>query len=234
MTDAAPAPEPVFDHVGYQIMNCRRLEHLASLGLDLHGFSVLELGAGIGGLTSYFINRACQVTSIEGRADSTAVLAGRFPTVTAMTMDLDAEDAPTLPRREIVFCYGLLYHLGGPEAALARMGAATKRLLLLETCVSPAADERLVDLREDADFPSASINGAACNPSRAWIVKRLKRSFAHVYLPKTQPNHPDFPIDWDNASTTPNGARAVFVAAHRPIDNPLLGDEILQRQTRCP
>jgi len=37
-----------FHSVGYLRHNARRLEHLNSLGLDISGRSVLELGAGIG------------------------------------------------------------------------------------------------------------------------------------------------------------------------------------------
>jgi 16S rRNA A1518/A1519 N6-dimethyltransferase RsmA/KsgA/DIM1 with predicted DNA glycosylase/AP lyase activity len=42
----------------YLRMNQRRLEHLASLGLPLSGRTVLELGAGIGDLSTFFLDRA--------------------------------------------------------------------------------------------------------------------------------------------------------------------------------
>ncbi len=38
----------------YRRHNSRRLEHLATLGLDLAGRKVLEVGAGIGDHTSFF------------------------------------------------------------------------------------------------------------------------------------------------------------------------------------
>ena len=225
-----------FQAIGYQIINARRLEHLASLGLKTHFQSVLELGAGVGDLTSYFINRECQVLSTEARPASMRILQRRYPTVETRVVDIEGDDPTPLPRREIVFCYGLLYHLRDPELALQRMAAATKTLLLLETCVSPSADEDLETFEEMAEHPAAGVHGRGCYPSRTWIRKRLKRHFKHVYLPTTQPNHPQFPIDWASARQKRGDTktRAIFVAAHRPIENPLLSESVPEKQVRCP
>lgn len=231
--DAPPSAEAVFDHLGYRIIDARRMEHLATLGFELHHASVLELGAGAGGLTSFFINRDCQVTAVEGRAEPHALLTERFPSITALHLDIEAEGV-VLPRREVVFAYGLLNHLSDPEAALARMATAAKRLLLLESFVSADEDEQLRRFAEDATIPALGLSGQACNPSRAWIVAQLKKRFAHVYLPKTQPNHPLFPLDWSRAPGRPNACRAVFVAAHAPLENPLLTESLPQKQARCP
>ena len=57
----------------YLWINARRLEHLATLGLPLRGTRVLELGAGIGDLTSFFLDRDCTVLALEGRAENRAV-----------------------------------------------------------------------------------------------------------------------------------------------------------------
>src|SRR5580704_12589348 len=47
----------------YQRHNQRRQEHLASLQLDLVSKSVLEVGAGVGDHTFYFLDRDCTVVS---------------------------------------------------------------------------------------------------------------------------------------------------------------------------
>jgi len=49
----------------YQRHNQRRLEHLASLGLDIAGCTVLEVGAGIGDHTSFFLDRGCEVVTSD-------------------------------------------------------------------------------------------------------------------------------------------------------------------------
>jgi len=73
-----------------------------------------------------------------------------------------------------------------------------------------------------------------CRPTRGWIWQQLARLFPHVYLPRTQPNHEQFPVDWSTPdSARPAGlTRAVFVAARRPLANDMLASELLVRQTR--
>ena len=58
------SPETAFGNPADLRMNARRLEHLAGLGLPIAGRDVLEVGAGIGDLTSAFLDRGCQVTAI--------------------------------------------------------------------------------------------------------------------------------------------------------------------------
>jgi hypothetical protein len=55
------SPIDVFHSAHYQRHNQRRQEHLASLGLDISGATVLEVGAGIGDHTSFFLDRGCQI-----------------------------------------------------------------------------------------------------------------------------------------------------------------------------
>ncbi len=74
---AAPAkavsPESVFHAHFYLRHNQRRQEHLASLGLPIAGASVLEVAAGIGDHTSFFLDRGCSVLSTEARQESLAI-----------------------------------------------------------------------------------------------------------------------------------------------------------------
>ena len=61
--------EALFRSPQYRRHNARRQEHLASLGLDLRHKSVLELGAGVGDHTVFFLDRDCVVTSVEDLPD---------------------------------------------------------------------------------------------------------------------------------------------------------------------
>lgn len=61
--------------------NQRRLEHLASLRLPLREATVLDVGAGIGGHTSFFVDRDCEVTAIEGQPENAQILARTLPAV---------------------------------------------------------------------------------------------------------------------------------------------------------
>ena len=62
----------------YQLHNIARLSHLNDLNLDLDNKSVLELGAGIGDHTLFYLYRGGQVTPIEGRQELCDFIFKRF------------------------------------------------------------------------------------------------------------------------------------------------------------
>jgi SAM-dependent methyltransferase len=213
-------------------INQRRLEHLASLGLDLEGKSVLEVGAGIGNLTHFFLDRGCRVFTTEGRPDNLTILKARYPQIEARLLDLDVPDTDFGSRWEIVFCYGLLYHLQRPAEAMEYMARHCCSLLLLETCVSFGDDEQLRPCSEDKVHVSQAVSGVGCRPTRRWVVSRLKARFPFVYMPLTQPYHEQFPVDWKEPSTHKAPfSRAVFVASRAKLANPLV-EEIPDLQQR--
>src|ERR1700730_7550336 len=183
--------EPLVDFGSdeYRRHNSRRLEHLATLGLDIAGRRVLELGAGIGDHTSYFTDRRCRVTSVEGREANIAILRSRFPVVDAILLDLEAEELPDLGSFEIVYAYGILYHLADPIRAIARMAGWCEDLLLLETCVSFGVEPAINSIAEPIQIPSQSVRGQGCRPTRCLVFAALKQEFQYVYAPVTQPCH---------------------------------------------
>ena len=219
------------DH--YQRHNSRRLEHLATLGLDLAGRKVLEVGAGIGDHTSFFLDRGCRVTALEGRPENLEVLKSRFPSVETLWLDLDDNETDDLGRFEIVYAYGLLYHLAEPRRAMARMSVWCSDLLLLETCVSLGVESAVNPVGEDAADPSQSVRGLGCRPTRRWVIEVLRSQFPHVAVPVTQPWHEEFPLDWSQPALSGRLTRAIFIASRRPIENPLLVKELPDRQTRA-
>jgi 2-polyprenyl-3-methyl-5-hydroxy-6-metoxy-1,4-benzoquinol methylase len=97
-------------------LNHARLRHLASLGLDLRGKRVLEVGAGIGLHTEFFEHLGCTVISTDGRPGNVQELCRRYPWRDARVFDLDAPKVPEgLGRFDIVYCYGTLHHLQRPK-----------------------------------------------------------------------------------------------------------------------
>lgn len=246
---ARPTPTPVLDsdpvraHFRsdhYTRINLRRLEHLATLGLVRRGMSVLELGAGIGDLTGFFLDRACRVTQVEGRTQNIRVcleqLAGD-PRVDTIQLDLDHAGEDDLAGRtwNLVFAYGLLYHLENPADAIAWMARRCDELLLIETCVTPDDGATINPVREDAAFASQALRGGGCRPTRAWVRRELATAFPHVYTTRTQPNHDEFPLDWTAPAPSPTGLhRAIFAAAYQPILSPHLTDTLINRHEPSP
>jgi hypothetical protein len=224
-------PVAVFNAWHYMHHNQRRQEHLASLGLDLANRSVLEVAAGIGDHTSFFLDRGCSVVVTEGRAENVKLLRRRYADLDVRRLDLDDPPAEFAPTVEIVYCYGALYHLGRPAEALAFLSERTSDLLLLETCVSPGDGIEMNPVTEAKGNPSQALKGTGCRPTRRWIWAELEKHFPFVYLTVTQPWHDEFPLDW-KAPGDGKLTRSVFVAAKRELTLPTLSPRLLDRQAR--
>jgi hypothetical protein len=228
-------PSDFFHSYDYLQHNARRLEHLASLRLPVTGMTVLEVGAGIGDHTGYFIDRGCDVTATDARDENLRVLRERYPGRRILRLDLEHPQSVEGAPFDVVHCYGLLYHLNNPAAALKFMAEHCKRMLLLETCVS-FGDEKLVNLvGENAEDPTQAFSGTGCRPTRPWLFDQLKIHFPFVYCPTTQPNHEEFPIDWrnpDKHSSKHGLQRSVLIASRAPIENDQLSVLLLVCQTR--
>lgn len=168
-----PTAERHFHSIFYLRHNARRQEHLATLGLDLGNKSVLEVGAGIGDHTQFFLDRGCKVLCTEPRGENLDVIRQRFgsnPNVTVDHLDLDGDLPAEAHQYDVVYCYGVLYHLSRPAEALAWMCDRAVDLLLLETCVSYSGEDEPFLVSERASSPSQAITGTGCRPSRVWVM----------------------------------------------------------------
>jgi 2-polyprenyl-3-methyl-5-hydroxy-6-metoxy-1,4-benzoquinol methylase len=201
-------------------LNSARLAHLASLDLPIEGRTVLEVGAGVGRLTDFFLKRGCSIVVTEARAENVAELRHRLPTVDARVADVE-EDLQHLGRFGVVFCYGLLYHLESPLRALRNMAAVCDDLLLIETMVCDARAP-LLRIDDEAKSVNQALRGLAHHPSPPYLAIALNRAgFDYVYAATNPPDHPDYRFSWlDNMDTFRNGAllRGVFVASRSPLE----------------
>jgi SAM-dependent methyltransferase len=226
------AQERAFHSWHYLRHTARRLEHLASLRLPVRGLAVLELGAGVGDLSSYYLDRGCRVTITDARPDNLAYLRRRYPEGDVRLLDLEdpvLDDANTF---DVVHCYSLLYHLSRPERALDFIDRHCRGLLLLETRVTLGDGLAVAAVGEDRLDPTKAVSGTGCRPTRLWVFRALQERFAQVYVPKTQPNHEEFPTDWTTGQQAHPFTRAIFIASRRPLDNNLLVTELPDHQAR--
>lgn len=223
-----------FHSLHYQRHNQRRLEHLTSLSLPLAGRGVLEVGAGIGDHSSYFLDRHCSLTITEGRQRNVDIIRWRYPDLNCRLLNLDQPDPTFTEQFDIVYCYGLLYHLAHPVEALEYLADRCRSMLLLETCVHLGCEDTIHFHAEPAEAVENSVSGRGSRPSRQWVFRELRERFARVYLPTTQPWHEEFPVDWSVEPPNPFLVRAVFVASREAIDNPLLVEHIPDHQERSP
>jgi FkbM family methyltransferase len=207
--DVFLAPEAV-------TINRARLDHLASLGLDLKNKRVLEVGAGIGLHTAFFEERGCDVLSTDGNSANIAEMMRRSPHRRVGLLDLDRDlDLTELGSFEVVYCYGTLYHLNFPERALAHLAAVCTDMILLETIVFPGSHAEL-HLASEPAIANQALHGLGCRPTRQWVMNALRRYFGYAYTTLDQPDHPDFIADWNVVDHNGN-LRAVFVGSKQPL-----------------
>jgi hypothetical protein len=235
-----PEPTPEIERIlnefqsfYYLRLNQRRQEHLASLALNLRNNRTWEVSAGVGDHTSFFIDRNCEVLCSEARPELVMLLKRRYPQVTALLLDLEKPDTGFPGDFNVIYCYGVLYHLKTPRPALKFMADRCRGLLLLETCVSDDDQPAEHCLDEISSYYSQALSGVGCRPSRVWVFQRLKELFPFVYIPITQPNHEQFPTEWSGKYVEDwTLRRAIFVASRREIKNELLSPELLRQQKR--
>ena len=162
--------------------NKSRLLHLDSLGIPLAGKSVLEVGAGIGLLTGYLESKCCKVLSTDGRPENVATMKKLFPWRTVDVVDLDSISTPTeLGKFDIVFCYGVLYHLKEPEKALTALSAVCKDMILLESKTSVGESGKYP--QKESGLVDQALHGIGCRPTKEWITGILGKHFEFVYVP---------------------------------------------------
>ena len=229
-------PEEFFHSPSYLAINAARMRHLESLVRPTvaPGATILEVAAGIGDLTPFWVRGGHSVTATEARPENIAAFSRRHPSVPVVQHDLESAD-PLPGPNEIVHAYGVLYHLGDPAHGLAQMAKACSQTLLLETCVSFGDEPQVNLVDEPAANPTQALRGLGCRPTRRWIYDQLTLHFPYVYLPLTQPDHPEFPLDWTEPGSAAHGlARSVFVASRRPVRSSALSAELLMRQTVDP
>ena len=214
------APESVFLEVEYQKHNIARLSHLESLGLDLSGKNVLELGAGIGDHTLFYLYKGCKVTPVEGRQELCDLITKRFG---IQSIKIDFEDGldelSKLTDYDIVHCYGLLYHLSNPSEFL-KIACKGGSLFLLETCVSTDdVVEQINIVDENINDKTQAISGKGCRPTRKWLFTELSKFYPYVYCPITQPKHPEFRLDLRERTYDNQLSRAIFIGSQSQIIN---------------
>ena len=215
-------------------INEARLCHLASLGLDIAGKKVLEVGGGIGLHTCFFESLGCDVLFTEARPENLTAALKRKPHRKSMLLDLDLEsDLSHLGRFDIVYCYGTLYHLRKPAEAIAALAKICDGMILLETCVTPGDEELLHPELEPSEVGNQAASGLGCRPNRNWVMRRLAESFGHAYQTITQPQHQDFECNWLRPKPR-KLYRAVFVGSKAALSQSTLSSRPCTLQHTVP
>lgn len=222
---AQAAGQDVFEDELARAINTARLEFLAALDLPLKGKRVLDAGCGVGHHSAFYTARGCDVVGVDGRASNIAKMKHLYPPVEGVIGDLQELDVTTLGLFDLIHCFGLLYHLDSPVAALRRLSAVCRDLLIIETMVCDSIHPVMMLVDENASANQA-LAGLGCRPSPAFITKALDRiGFQYVYGTSAPPRFPDFEFEWrNNLDVTRDGhnLRCIFLASRTPLERPTL------------
>lgn len=84
--------------------------------------------------------------------------------------------------------------------------------IIISTIVLPDNDNKI------NDNPNQSFTGYGCRPSRKWVMDHLKMHYKYVYISNKQPNHPEFPINWNKIKSNFN-TRVFFSSNNKDLIN---------------
>lgn len=216
-----------FDTDAAHEINAARLTHLAGLGLDLTSKRVYEPGCGIGLLTGFWEERGCTVVSSDGRAENVAENLRRHPYRAGQVYERDVctQSAAEFAPQDIVFCYGLLYHVDDCSGTLAHLAECGAELIFLESIV---LDRAIIAMHfvSTAERLDSGIAHAEGRPSPAYLSWALCwAGWTHVYAPVNPPQHPDYlwtPQDDGAWRRGGHNLRVMRVGSRTPLDLPTL------------
>ena len=219
-----------FNYKGALDINKARIEHLDSLNLNFNNKTIFETGCGgRGDITKYLLSKNAIVSLNDYREENIILLLGSLnKKLDYNTWDLN-KTLPLDKKFDIIVCYGTLYHLNKPEDAIVNFSQLCNEFMVLSTCTNGKNDESINITSEDITINNQAGNGTGCRPGRLFLFNALRRNFQYVYLIKTQPNNPEFPLHFPHI--TNSLARNVFIGSHIKLENELFVEELINDYT---
>ncbi|TAK64230.1 class I SAM-dependent methyltransferase [Methylobacter sp.] len=200
----------LFDQPYYLEINEARWESAEKIISSLPKIKTcIDAGCGPGWFAERLAERELVVFGIDGRAELTEEARRRVPKAIFSTIDITSlQAAAFLPKADLVFCFGLLYHLENPFAAIRALYQASNRFLLIETQIAPEEGAGF-QLVSEGQNETQGLTYHALIPSRKALVKMLYvAGFSHVMRYTGKVNHIDF-----NDSLSRRHRREIFLAS---------------------
>lgn len=187
----------------------------------------LDVGCGFGFFSRYLRYLGLKVLALDARQENVAVAKSRNPDIDFIIYDIEDTSICQLGSFDMVFCFGLLYHMENPFKAIRNLYSLTGKFLLIETQTAPYAYPNAV-LYDECNKDDQSLNYTALIPSESCFIKMLyKAGFEGVYSSKIPVMHREF-----RASLINKKARTIFLST-RSTDLSL-GVFSLRREPKIP
>jgi SAM-dependent methyltransferase len=175
----------------------------------------IDVGCGPGWFAERLAGRGLTVLGVEGRPELVAEARRRVPEALFSRVDVcERREMAVLPEVDLVFCFGLLYHLENPMAAI-RAIVGLGRHLLIETQVAPHSGV-LLQLVAEGRNETQGLNFHAIIPSRDALIHMLYKAGAgSVERFVGTVDHEDFQDTGERAHR-----REIFVVGSEPLSLP--------------
>lgn len=211
----------VFDQPRYDRLNAARSERVRELLQELQprlGLrTAIDVGCGAGHFSGMLQSMGFEVTGVDGRRENVEESQRRHPGIVFKQMNAEDPALPQMGKFDLVFCFGLLYHLENPMLAIRNLHAMTKHLLLVEGLIYPG-DEPIMGLVDEGHANDQGVNYFAFYPTEACLLKMFYRAgFAHAMRFRMQPNHPEYARGLGSRR-----ARTMLAASPNPVRSALL------------
>jgi len=179
--------------------------------------SALDVGCGVGYFSAFLRDMGFRVVALDGRRENIEEAQKRFPDIEFYHLNIEEPSVQRLGSFDLVLCFGLLYHLENPFAAMRNLHALTNKLLLIESMCVPA-NEPILYLRDEGQSQDQSLNFVAFYPSESCLSKMCYRAgFPFVYRFNQLPLHEDF-----KTTLLRKRARTMLAASKVPLNSSFL------------
>lgn len=198
-------------------INKARWEHFESLNLDINNKSILETDSGgCGDFTINLLNYTNNITLNDPRQNNIEFVKKRIKKdLSSNNWDLN-NDLPSVQKFDIIFSYGTIYHLHKPIEAIKNLSNLCNDMFIISMQCNGDNYGMISCLENGFD---QSITGYGCRCGRYWVHEELKKYFPYVYFPIDQPNHPEFPKNWNNSLPLKGTVRFVIIASRKELNN---------------
>lgn len=176
--------------------------------------TAIDVGCGVGYFSEFLRGLGLEVTAVDGRGANIEEARSRHPGIKFECLDVQGEALRELGSFDLVFCFGLIYHLENPLAALRSFEALTGTMLLIEGICIPGERPYFL-LRDEPRQEDQSLTPLALYPSESGLIKACYRmGFPFVWRVTRFPEHEDFV-----ASRNRKRFRTIVAASRVPLES---------------
>ena len=190
----------IFDHPYYSEINRAREPIVRRIAPALAASSserpsAIDVACGVGHYSRILDSLGFNVLGVDARTANVEEARRRYPDLRFEAFNAEDSSLARLGVFDLVFCFGLLYHLENPFQTIRSLAAIASNAVMIEGICYPSSEPVMVLMDEYESFDQG-INRVAFYPSESCIVKMLlKAGFSECYLPKQMPENGEYSRD---------------------------------------